>query len=131
MSKDLDRVIEYAEKTMNFHRLFDHLLNEHSLLLIESEKREIILHVIEDLKQLFEEIKSEQPKPKDGNECIGMEVRYVGETTPWFTKSKWYKCVGNYNDEGAFIDNEGYIHGSYPHNNKHFDIDNPRPIKDK
>ena len=117
MSKDLDRVIEYAKQQIEYWT--EHADSVHARI------------AMKDIVYFCHELKSEQPKPKDGNECIGMEVRYVGKTYPAFTNNEWYPCVGNYNGLCAFIDNNGTKAGCHPCNQLSFDIDNPRPIQNK
>ena len=130
MTKDLDRVIEYAQKRIN--QAYDDLNNQRGNILTLNQSIKDHGKLIKFCNQLkSEQPKSEQPKQKDGNECIGMEVRYVGKTYPAFTNNEWYPCVGNYNGLCAFIDNNGTKAGCHPCNQLSFDIDNPRPIQNK
>jgi hypothetical protein len=56
---------------------------------------------------------------------VGKWYKYIGKSYNRYTDGKWYECVGDINDDGAFVDNEGKRNGFCENNERYFDLSNP------
>jgi hypothetical protein len=56
---------------------------------------------------------------------VGKWYKYIGKSYNRYTDGKWYECVGDINDDGAFVDNEGKRNGFCERNEEYFDLSNP------
>jgi hypothetical protein len=57
---------------------------------------------------------------------VGKWYKYIGKSYNRYTDGKWYECVGDINDDGAFVDNEGKRNGFCERNEEYFDLSNPK-----